>query len=119
MIPTVNDPLTVANDLRPVLLRLARHIRREGHAFGVTSGQISLLAMIDDRPGITARELVDREQISAPAMSAQLARLETAGLIERARATDRRRVGLTLTPEGARVLRSVRKKRFCSPVSIS
>jgi len=44
-------------------------------------------------------------------MSGQLAKLEAAGLIARARATDRRRIGLTVSPAGDRVLRSVRQKR--------
>jgi len=111
MVQLLNDSLQVANDLRPALLRLARLVRRESHALGVTGGQVSLLAAIEHRPGITARELCDREQISAPGISAQLDRLEAASLILRVRASDRRRVGLTLTGEGLRVLRSVRKKR--------
>ena len=44
-------------------------------------------------------------------MSGQLVRLEAAKLIERNRASDRRRIGLSLTPEGHKVLKSVRKKR--------
>ena len=44
-------------------------------------------------------------------MSASLDRLEVAGLIVRTRGVDRRRVGITVSSEGARVLRSVRKKR--------
>jgi DNA-binding MarR family transcriptional regulator len=111
MVQLLNDSLPVANDLRPVLLRLARLVRRESHALGVTGGQVSLLAAMEERPGITARELGDREQISAPGISAQLDRLEEASLIVRTRAADRRCVGLSLSPEGLRVLRSVRKKR--------
>ena len=41
------DPLTVANRLRPVLLQLARQLRREVHPLGVTGGQVSLLVAID------------------------------------------------------------------------
>jgi DNA-binding MarR family transcriptional regulator len=111
MIRLVNDSLTTANELRPVLLRLARQLRREIHSLGVTGGQVSLLSAIEDHPGITARELAERERISAPGMSGHLVRMEAAGLIERTRAADRRRIGLTLTGEGRRVLRSVRKKR--------
>ena len=112
MVQIVNkDSLTLANELRPVLLRLARLVRREAAELGVTPGQATLLAAIGDHPGITARELGDRERISAPGMSAHLDRLEAAGLIVRTRGTDRRRVGLTLSPEGKRVLKSVRAKR--------
>jgi DNA-binding MarR family transcriptional regulator len=94
-----------------VLLRLARQLRRESHALGVSAGQVSLLAAVQERPGITARELAEREQISPPAVSGHLARLEAADLVARERGLDRRRMELHLTPRGERVLRSVRKKR--------
>ena len=111
MVRVVNDPITIANRLRPVLLRLARELRREIHSLGVTGGQVSLLSQVKHNPGITASELAERERVSAPAMSGHLVRLEAASLIERKRAADRRRIGLYLTPEGAKVLRSVRSKR--------
>ena len=111
MVRVVNDPITIANRLRPVLLRLARELRREIHSLGVTGGQVSLLSQVKHNPGITASELAERERVSAPGMSGHLVRLEAAGLIERRRANDRRRIGLYLTPEGAKVLRSVRSRR--------
>jgi DNA-binding MarR family transcriptional regulator len=111
MVRVVNDPVTTANRLRPVLLRLARELRREIHSLGVTGGQVSLLAAIKHAPGITASELAERERVSAPGMSGHLVRLEAAKLIERTRGTDRRRIGLFLTAEGEKVLRSVRNKR--------
>jgi DNA-binding MarR family transcriptional regulator len=111
MIQVVNESGTLANRLRPVLLRIARELRREIHSLGVTGGQVSLLIQIKKHPGITASELAERERISAPGMSGHIARLETANLIERARAADRRRIGLTLTEAGDRVLTNVRKRR--------
>ena len=87
MIRVVNDPMTIAGRLRPVLLRLARELRREIHSLGVTGGQVSLLASIKHNPGITATELAERERVSAPGMSGHLVRLEAANLIERTRAT--------------------------------
>jgi DNA-binding MarR family transcriptional regulator len=111
MIQTVNEARQLASDLRPLLLRLARRLRRESHAFGITGGQATLLAAIHDQPGVTARELAEREQVSAPGMSAQLAVLEAGGFIRRERALDRRRVGLYLTPDGRRVLQAVRRQR--------
>src|SRR5262252_5561607 len=111
MIHMTNESVAIANRLRPALLRLARELRREVHSLGVTGGQVSLLAQIAANPQITASTLAKRERISAPGMSGHLGRLESAGLIERTRATDRRQVGLTVTAEGERVLRSVRKRR--------
>ena len=105
------DALAVANRLRPVLLKLNRELRREIHSLGVTGGQVSLLVAIRNAPGIGVGELAARERMSAAGMSKYVARLETAGLVRRTASSDRRRVGLELTPEAHRVLRSVRSKR--------
>ncbi len=111
MVRVVNDSVALANRLRPVVLRLARQLRREIHSLGVTGGQVSLLHAIEREPGITASELAERERVSAPGMSGHLVRLEAAKLIERTRASDRRRIGLSVTAEGRKVLRSVRQRR--------
>ena len=107
----VTDSVVLANRLRPVLLKLNRHLRRELHSLGVTAGQVSILAAIRNSPGIGVRELADREGMSSPGMSKYLARLESAGLVRRTTGADRRRVGLELTDEAQRVLRSVRSRR--------
>ncbi|MGZ4382790.1 MAG: MarR family winged helix-turn-helix transcriptional regulator [Gaiellaceae bacterium] len=102
----------LANRLRPVLLLLNRHLRREAHAEGITGGQAALLAQIRRHPNLGARELAAREGISAPSMTRYLDRLERAGLIVRTRSPeDARRIRLALTPKGVRVLRSVRRRR--------
>jgi DNA-binding MarR family transcriptional regulator len=105
------DPTTVANRLRPALLRLNRELRREIHSLGVTGGQVSLLVKIKKEPGIGIRELARWERMSTPGMSKYIARLEAAGLVRRTALEDRRRVGLELTPEGSRVLSSVKRRR--------
>lgn len=106
------DPVTVANRLRPVLLKLNRHLRREIHSLGVTGGQASLLFTIQSHPGIGVRELAALERMSAPGMSKYVGRLEQAGLVARAPSgVDRRRIGLRVTAEGERVLRSVKSRR--------
>jgi DNA-binding MarR family transcriptional regulator len=108
----IADPLALANQLRPVLLRLARELRKETESLGVTARQVTLLWLIKSNPGLSLRELAAEERISAPALSGFVDRLERAGLIERVRdADDRRRVGLTLTAAGARLLKRVRARR--------
>jgi DNA-binding MarR family transcriptional regulator len=102
----------IAEELRPTLLRIARHLRRETEELGVTSHQATLLWLVRTRPGLSLRELAQEEGISAPSLSAHVDRLETLGLIRRVRSTDdRRRVGLELTPEGRATLRRVRARR--------
>jgi len=112
VLATATDPVTVANRLRPVLLKLNRHLRREIHSLGVTGGQASLLFTIQRQPGIGVRELAALEGMSAPGMSKYVGRLEAAGLIVREPSDeDRRRIGLRVSPEGERVLRSVKSRR--------
>jgi DNA-binding MarR family transcriptional regulator len=106
------DPTVLANRLRPVLLQLNRQLRREIHSLGVTGGQVSLLVQIKYHPGIGIRELAALERMSVPGMSKFVSRLEEAGLVQRAPVEgDHRRVGLTLTTAGHKVLRSVKSKR--------
>jgi DNA-binding MarR family transcriptional regulator len=106
------DPIVVANRLRPVLLKLNRDLRREIHSLGVTGGQVALLVQIGTNPGIGVRELAARERMSPAGMSGHVERLVDAGLVTRTPSdVDRRRVGLTLTEEGQRVRRSVKKRR--------
>ena len=107
------DPLAVASRLRPVLLQLARELRREVHPLGVTGGQVSLLVSIRQTPGVGVRELAAREGVSPAAMSRHVTRLVEAGLVRRSEGAggDRRRVGLKLTTEAERVLRLVRSRR--------
>jgi len=102
----------VAAKLRPVLLRLARELRKETEQLGITARQATLLWLVKRRPGLSLAELAAEEGISPPALSGHVDRLERAGLIERVRSSeDRRRVGLRLTDDGARLLRRVRARR--------
>ena len=106
------SPLDIAVALRPVILRLARNLRRDTESFGVTAHQATLLAQVSSRPGLSLRELADTEGISPPSLSGHVDRLEAAGLLQRVRSTkDRRRVGLELTPDGRAILRRIRARR--------
>jgi DNA-binding MarR family transcriptional regulator len=108
----IENQTPLANELRPVLLRLTRELRRETEQFGITGRQATLLWLIKGNAGLSLRALAEAEGISPPALSGHVDRLEQAGLIARVRSTDdRRRVGLELTPAGARLLRAVRERR--------
>jgi DNA-binding MarR family transcriptional regulator len=106
------SPELVASELRPALLRLARELRKETEQLGITARQATLLWLVRRKPGLSLAELAAEEGISPPALSGHVDRLERAGLIERVRSSeDRRRVGLRLTDDGARLLRRVRARR--------
>jgi len=102
----------LANELRPILLRLARELRKETVHLGITGGQATLLWQISENPGIGLRALAEREGSATPTVSGLVDRLQRAGLVARVRSeTDRRRVGLTITPAGASLLVAVRARR--------
>ena len=106
------SPETVAADLRPVLLRLARELRKETEQLGITARQATLLWLVKRNPGLSLAQLAAEEGISPPAMSGHVDRLERAGFLERVRSSDdRRRVGLRLTDDGERLMRRVRARR--------
>jgi DNA-binding MarR family transcriptional regulator len=106
------DPTGVAAELRPVLMRLARELRREAHTLGVTGSQVALLFQLKRSPGLGVRELAAQERVSPAAMSGAVARLERLGLVDRTpHPTDRRRHGLSVSADGERVLRSVKSRR--------
>jgi DNA-binding MarR family transcriptional regulator len=112
MTDTALKPVDIANQLRPVLLHLNRHLRREVHTSGVSPGQLSLLGLIEGNRGIGVAELAAREGTSMPSVCNHIDRLEASGLVTRRQAErDRRRVDLEVTPEGQRVLKAIRSKR--------
>ncbi|HEY4433602.1 MAG TPA: MarR family transcriptional regulator [Candidatus Cybelea sp.] len=109
---TTPDTVTVADALRPVLLRVGRELRRQSRADGVSPEQVGLLVAIKYAPGIGVRELAAKERMSPPAMTKHVDRLERDGLVTRTPSeVDKRRTGLTLTEEGQRVLRRIRSRR--------
>ena len=107
------EAVAIANRLRPVLLHLNRHLRREAQAQGTSASQISLLAGIEGNPGIGIADLASREGMAAPSVCTAIDRLQAAGYVTRVRehTGDRRRVGLVVTPDGTALLRRVRSRR--------
>ena len=56
---------TTAAELRPVLLRLARELRKETEQLGITARQATLLWLVKRSPGLSLAELAAEEGISA------------------------------------------------------
>ena len=109
---TAIDTVALADRLRPTLLQVGRELRREARALGISPEQVGLLVTIKYAPGIGLRDLAARERVSPPAMTKHVDRLERDGLVERKQSSDdRRRVGISLTDDGQRLLRRVRSRR--------
>jgi DNA-binding MarR family transcriptional regulator len=102
----------LAEQLRPVVMRLSRELRREVRSLGVTGGQVSLLFAVKRAPGIGVRELAAQERMSPAGMSGHVSRLVKLGLLRReSDPADARRHGLHVTEEGSRILRLVKSRR--------
>lgn len=107
----MSDNAQTADRLRPVLLHLARELRREVHAFDLSGHQVSLLSQVNGQPGIGVSRLAELERVSKAAISTKVDRLVELELLERTPAEDRRCVVLSVTSAGERVLKDVRRRR--------
>ena len=102
------DRLT--SDLRMACMRISRRVRFESTA-PVAPHQFSVLARLEEAPR-TPKELAAFEKVSAPSMTRTVAGLVEGGLVARADdPTDGRQVILSLTPEGRRTIREIRRRR--------
>ena len=104
---------SLAEELRPVLLRLSRQLRRESRGTGLSPLDSQIIATIKHNKGIGVSELAELEQMAAPTMSVHVKRLEEAGLVARdaSACADKRRTSLTITREGEKALDAVRRQR--------
>ena len=107
---TTLDSVELANQLRPVLLQLNRHLRRELAPLGITAGQAALLHVIRTTPGVGVRALAAHEGISTPAMS-RLHRPPRGCRPGRPRALGRRIAAASASPSPTPALRALRSAR--------
>lgn len=106
------DVLSLAEALRPALLRVSRRLRQEGQKAGISAQDSLILAQIQKNPGIGVCDLADAEQTSRPTMSSHVKRLEAAGFLRRSDdAEDGRRSGLAVTAAGVRRIEAIKRHR--------
>ena len=107
-----SDVRDVAAALRVNLGLLVRRLRQGQAAGALTVPETSALARLDRQGPATSSALAKQEQISPQSMGATLGALEARGLIERhPDVQDGRRVLLSVTEAGQRVLRDKRDAR--------
>lgn len=81
-------------------------VNRTLKPFGLRMVTFSALSVIAEKPGLSQAHLADALSIERPNLVVLVDELEQAGLIARDRqASDRRAYALTLTKEGARILK--------------
>ncbi len=112
--PTRSDA-GLATALRISVSRLARRLRVERQAEGLTSlsdTQLAALAVLERHGAMAPGELAEHEKVQPPSMTRVIAVLEERGLVMRApHPTDRRQVVLTVTEDGRALVSQARRRR--------
>ena len=84
---------------------LQRHFTDNFAGLGLTQKQVSVLWLLDERPGLAQTDLARTLQMDRATTMAIVHGMEKRGLVSRERATgDARRIALSLTPDGAEML---------------
>ena len=90
---------------------MARRLRQEAGA-ELSPSQTAALATIERHGPLTPSELAERERVQRPTVTRVLARLEEAGLVERAAdPADRRCSLVSISAEGRELLDAVRARK--------
>jgi DNA-binding MarR family transcriptional regulator len=101
----------LAADLLSVVARINR-LATQRVRMQLPFAQARLLSMIEDQDAARISDLAALDHCSQPTMTAQVRRLELAGLVSRITdPTDARAVLISITPEGVAVLADVRADR--------
>jgi DNA-binding MarR family transcriptional regulator len=106
-IPTSSD---LASRLRLDIARMARRLRQEAGA-ELSPSQTAALATIERHGPLTPSELAHRERVQRPTITRVLARLEEAGLVDRAADPGDRRSCLVSVSGGGRELLDAMRTR--------
>lgn len=79
---------------------------RVGGPFELRPVEFTILTLVQENPGVSARQLADALAVTPPNITMWIDKLERRGLIERERSTtDRRAQHIRATTEGARLAR--------------
>jgi DNA-binding MarR family transcriptional regulator len=107
-IPTQPD---LASRLRLDISRMARRLRQEAGAL-LSPSQTAALVTIERHGPLTPSELAERERVQRPTVTRVLARLEEAGLVDRAAdPQDRRSSLVSISDDGRALLESARARK--------
>jgi DNA-binding MarR family transcriptional regulator len=103
----------LATEMRTIVTRLIKRLRKQsatGRTLSLT--QRSTLALLDEHGELLPNELASMEKITNQSMSQVLAYLGELGYIKRRTAEDDKRKSIvSLTKEGAAILKQVRSER--------
>ncbi|MGA7632627.1 MAG: MarR family transcriptional regulator [Terriglobales bacterium] len=102
----------VADRLHSAAIHLLRHARKQDVLAGVGPARLSALSLLVFGGPMASGQLAAAEQVKAPTMSRIVAGLQRSGLAKiETDATDARRIRVTATAKGERLLEQARTRR--------
>jgi DNA-binding MarR family transcriptional regulator len=108
-----SDRLEVADRLHSAAIHLLRYARKQDVLSRQGPARLSALSVLVFGGPMTLGELARAEQVKAPTMSRIVAGLRRAGLAKTAPdAKDARRIWVTVTARGERLLQQARRRRI-------
>jgi DNA-binding MarR family transcriptional regulator len=108
-----SDRLEVADRLHSAAIHLLRYARKQDVLSRQGPARLSALSVLVFGGPMTLGELARAEQVKAPTMSRIVAGLRRAGLAKTAAdAKDARRIWVTVTARGERLLQQARRRRI-------
>jgi DNA-binding MarR family transcriptional regulator len=106
-----HDEITLLYLIKQVELAIRSRLDEMLRPAGLTALQYSALTVLERHPNITSAELARNSFVTAQTMADMVTSLQSHGLVERNRdPDDRRRLVLTLTSEGRRLLGRFRNR---------
>ncbi|MGC0772048.1 MAG: MarR family transcriptional regulator [Candidatus Acidiferrum sp.] len=103
--------IDIADQLHSAAIHLLRRVRIRDRESGIGPAQLSALSVLVFGGPRSLGELADAEQVRPPTMSRIVAGLQRGRLIRRQATEDGRRVRLTATAKGTKILWEGRKRR--------
>src|SRR4029453_1548629 len=111
MSPIVANPVETATRLRLAIVRTARRLRQEAGS-ELSPSSAAALATIERRGPLAPSEIAEIERVKRPTITRVVARLEEAGLVERAgNPNDGRASLVSITREGTELLCRIRTRK--------
>jgi DNA-binding MarR family transcriptional regulator len=110
---TAPDAFHTADRLHSVAIHLLRRVRKQDTASGEGPARLSALSVLVFGGPMSLGELAAVEQVRPPTMTRIVTGLERSGLALRiADSEDGRRVRVSATPKGIRLLQAARQRRI-------
>ena len=107
------DRFEVADRLHSAAIHLLRHARKQDVLSRQGPARLSALSVLVFGGPMTLGQLAKVEQVKAPTMSRIVAGLKKSGLAKiETDAKDARRIRVSVTPKGERLLQQARKRRI-------